>query len=208
MKAVKTLPPSYAFHSEVDLSKNIKLALLLNIAGIASFLLYGWLFLFLSVLIRKIIPLAVAESVRPPSTLGTILETVAAFLLVLTLHEAVHGLFFFLITRERPIFGFRGAFAYAAAPGWYILRNPYLVVGLSPWILITMGGLVAAIFVPNNILLPLLFGMTINASGAIGDLYIVAWLLGQPKQALINDRGDAITVYCSEERVKEREYRY
>jgi hypothetical protein len=200
MKAVKTLPPTYVFHNEIDLSKNIKLALLLNVAGIASFILYGWIFLNLSVLIRKVIPLAKAESVRSPSTLGTILGTLIAFFLALTLHEAVHGLFFLIITRERPTFGFRGAFAYAAATGWYIERNPYLIIGLSPWIIISLVGLAAVIFVPNSVLLPLLFGMTINASGAIGDLFIVAWLLKRSAEALINDRGDAIAVYCSEEK--------
>ena len=201
MKAVRTLPNGYVYSREIDLSRNVKLTLLLNFAGVGLFLFFGWLFLNLGAYLRRITPLALRMSSQPPSTLEIILETLAAFLLALTLHEAVHGMFFFLITRDRPIFGFRGAFAYAAAPGWFIARNPYLVVGLSPFILISLAGLAATIIVPEKLFLPLLFGLTINASGAIGDLYIIGWLLGQPVEALINDRGDDITVYFPVEMV-------
>jgi len=201
MKAFKNLPNGYIYSQEVDLSRDFKLVLLLNLAGVALFVLFGWLFLKLSAYLRRIIPI-VAMTGQPPSTPEIILEILAAFLIALTLHEAVHGLFFLLVTRDRPIFGLRGAFAYAAAPGWYIPRNHYLAVGLSPWILISSVGLAATIIAPENALLPLLFGLTINASGAVGDLYITGWLLSQPAEALINDRGDAMTVYCPEEMVK------
>ena len=40
-----------------------------------------------------------------------------------------------------------------------------------------------------------IFGLVINATGAIGDVYIVAWLLSQSSDTLISDKGDLIIVY-------------
>jgi hypothetical protein len=207
MKATKALPGNYIFVREIDLSKNVKLALLLNLAGAGLFLFFGWLFLDLSAFLRRMLPISGGSPSSPPSTLETVLGILISFFLALTLHEAVHGLFFFLVTRDRPIFGIRGAFAYAALPGWYIPRNPYLLVGLSPWLLISLAGMATVVIVPESMLLPFVFGLTINASGAVGDLAIVAWLLAGPSEALVNDRGDAIAVYYPEEMLENPKHR-
>ena len=204
MIAVKNLPHNYNASRELDLSQDVKLLLALNIASVGLFLLFGWIFLYISAFLRRIFPIAGKISGHEAQPVTIILGMLAAFLLALTLHEAVHGLFFFLFTGDRPTFGLRGAFAYAAAPGWYIRRNPYLIVGLSPLILISLVGLIASIFIPMNALLPYLFGLTISASGAIGDLYIVGWLLGKPEKALINDRGEAITIFFPNESMDDK----
>jgi hypothetical protein len=62
----------------------------------------------------------------------------AASVLIIPLHELVHGLLFWVFTRRRPLFGLRLPFyAFAAAPvDVYLPRNPYLVVALAPLVLL------------------------------------------------------------------------
>ncbi len=68
--------------------------------------------------------------------------------LVIFVHELVHGLFSGYISRDRPKFGFRGSYAYAAAPNWYIPRGPFVVIGLAPLVVITLAGLAAVMVFP------------------------------------------------------------
>jgi hypothetical protein len=191
MKAIQTLPDHYTLLQEIDLSRDRRLLLVLNLVGVVLLLLAGWLFLRLVLALRPEIRQSGVLRIELSSLVGIAI----AFVGVLVLHEMVHGLFFWLITRQRPHFGFRGAYAFAAAPNWYLPRNPYLVVGLAPLILITLAGIAVTPFMPPGGLLPLVFALTTNAAGAVGDIAIVAWLLGKPPDLLIQDRGDAMSVY-------------
>jgi hypothetical protein len=191
MKATQTLPSQYALLKEIDLSRDRRLLLALNLAGVVLLFLTGWLFMRLVAALRPEIHQSAALHIE----LGSIVGITIAFVGVLVLHELAHGLFFWLITRRRPYFGFRGAYAFAAAPDWYLPRNPYLAVGLAPLILITMGGIALIPWLPIGGLLPLVFALTTNTAGAVGDVAIVAWLLTKPSDLLIQDRGDAISIY-------------
>jgi hypothetical protein len=133
------------------------------------------------------------------STLDSVLGIVVSLVGVIILHELVHGVFFWVITGQRPHFGFKGAYAFAAAPTWYIARGPYLIVGLSPLVLITIAGVLLLPVVPLEILSPLALALTFNGAGAIGDAAIVVYLLTLPPSVLINDRGDAVAVYIKQD---------
>ncbi len=64
--------------------------------------------------------------------LGVPLAYLLGVLIVtLVLHELVHGLCFWSFTRDRPRFGWKLIYAYAAAPGWYLPRGRYLTVALE-----------------------------------------------------------------------------
>jgi len=192
MRASQTLPANFTLYKEIDLSRDHRMLIFLNLLGIVLYFLSSWLFWSLT------------HSIRPDirnhgihiSSLSSILGILLAILGVLVLHELVHGLFFWLFTTQRPQFGFRGAYAFAAAPTWYIARGPYLIVGLSPLVLITIVGVFLLAIIPIEGLLPLVFALTINTAGAIGDAAISAWLLTQPSSVLIRDSGDAISVYA------------
>ncbi len=93
------------------------------------------------------------------------------------------------IDPRAPLFGLRGLYAFAAAPGWYIPRNPYLWIGLSPLVLISIFGLLLVPLIPQSVLFAWLFGLTYNAAGAAGDLYFVFWLLLPRTRSLRPGRG-------------------
>ncbi len=193
--ATKTLPHDYSYNETLDLSKDKRLLLLLNIGAIGLIFIFGWLFL------------EIAGHLHPGWNWGLVIRgngiqillwlilLTAAYIGILILHELIHGLFFWFITHERPKFGFKIIYAYAAAPDWYILRNPYLVVGLAPLVLITLFGIFLIPAASPSLLVVLLFAITMNASGAVGDIYVVGLLLTYPSTTFIQDRGDIFMVF-------------
>jgi hypothetical protein len=101
----------------------------------------------------------------------------------------------FWFTRTRPVFAFRGYYAYAAAPGWYFPRRQYMLVSLAPLVLLSLLGLVLLAFVPAGWFLTVISFVAFNGSGAIGDLAVFIWLLRQPSTCLAYDVGEAVTLY-------------
>lgn len=197
MNPTKSLPMGYELRRSFDLSKNRTAMLGLNLAAVIMLVVFGYLFLRLAALLR---PEAVAQSFffsgSALEALLVILAVLAISAVMVVLHEGVHGLFFWGLTRERPKFGFRGAYAYAAAPDWYLPRNPYLWVGLSPLVVLTAIGVLALIAAPQPALRYILIFMVLNAAGAVGDLAVVLLLLTQPSTSLVNDSGDAVYIYA------------
>ncbi len=167
----------------------------LNLIGLGLLLLFGWLFLWLAMLLRPQPGSELSFSFDLQSGFSAILGIVVAFISVLLLHELVHGACFWLITRSRPRFGLQLAYAYAAAPDWFIPRDPYLIVGLAPIILISLLGVALLPWLPAVLSPPWIFALAVNASGSVGDVYIIGWLLARPASALVNDHGDCIHIY-------------
>jgi hypothetical protein len=190
MQPGKNLPAHYVSRGTLDLSKDTRALVLLNLGGLVIFFVAGGLLLWFT------------QALRPGLTIQftpTVLDAVvliAAFFFIIVLHEAVHGVFFWLFTRERPVFGFRGLYAFAAAPEWYLPRNQYLVVGMAPLVLITLAGLVLIAFLSDTSLVIALLILAMHAGGAIGDLFVTTWCLRQPATILVRDVGDAMTIYA------------
>jgi hypothetical protein len=195
MSPCQTLPADYQLARNIDLRQQPKLMLWLNLVGLGLLILFGWFFLWLAARLRSPVVPEPRFSLSLPTGFAAILGIVVAFVAVLVLHELVHGLCFWLITRSRPRFGLQLAYAYASAPEWYIPRNPYLVVGLAPLILISLVGIALLPWLPQSLLLPWIFALAVNASGSVGDIYIIGWLLGRPASAMVNDHGDCIQIY-------------
>lgn len=188
----KTLPDTYRHAQSIDLSQRRSLVIGLNIAGLLFFILFGYAYLRLVAWMRP----GIAFSFNSNHFLANLLVLLFVYLGVIVLHELIHGLFFWLITGERPRFGFRGAYAFAAAPDWYLPRGPYLLVGLAPLLVITLVGILLIPITPESWLILLGVAVTANASGAVGDLAVVLWLLlKHPAGLLLRDRGDAIDMY-------------
>ncbi len=163
----------------------------LNAAGLALFFGFGWLFVQIFRTLRPDFDLNTDQFLSPALLASLIIASV----LVIVLHELVHGLFFLILTGDRPKFGFTGAYAYAAAPDWYLPRNPYLAVGLAPFVLLTLLGMAGVLILPTRTLPIVLLALTINAAGSVGDLAVVAWLLTKADTILVNDEGDRFTLY-------------
>jgi hypothetical protein len=199
MKAVKTLPSHYQHYQTLDLAKNRRVSIGLNVVAAIFFFLFGGLALLLSSALRADTLMAILGAIVWLQTAGIlviILVLVGLQFVMVVLHEAVHGAFFWIFTRERPAFGLKPPYAaYAAAPGWYLPRDQHLVVGLGPFAVITLVGAALLPAVPTVLVPPLLFIVVSNGAGAVGDSMMIAWLLRQPQAALVQDTGSAIAIY-------------
>jgi len=187
-----------ALHSEIwglDLATNRTAALVLNLAALPVLIFVGWIFVSVASLLRPGLVLRMYLFRITPNPYALMIVILVFIVAVMTLHEAIHGAFFWLFTRSKPVFGMNLLFAYAGTPDWYIPRNQYVIIGLAPLVLITTFGFVA-IFMTSLAAAQLsLLGMTLNAAGAIGDIYVSGKVLGQPPDVLIRDTGAGFTIF-------------
>jgi hypothetical protein len=189
--ATKTLPPDFEPLYTLDLTKDLRVGMYLNLAVLFMLFIFGYLFLWAG---RTLRPEAWSGEQTLLGEIGLV-DLAVVFVLMVLLHEGIHGLFFWVYTGERPKFGLKLLYAYASAPDWYIRRNPFMWVGLSPLILISLSGVLLIPWIPVGWIPALILFLTINAAGSMGDAFIILKLLSQPDDALIQDLGDSFTIY-------------
>jgi len=202
MKPTQSLPNSYRSIGTFDVRNNSQTMIRLNILGFVLFAVSAW---FFAVVLNVLRPEEAKNGLAVSfSDLGGMVQSVLAVILatgaMIVLHEAVHGIFFWLFTRSIPKFAFKGLYAYAAAPQWYLPKSYYLVVALAPLVVLSLAGMALMLVVPSSWFIILLLFLVINASGAIGDLWVTAWLVRQPNTCYANDLGDAVTLYVIDKR--------
>jgi hypothetical protein len=201
MKAVKTLPADYEPIGTLDFSQSKAALIVVNVIGLVLMGLFIWLGVwFMGVVFPGVDVILALWSVTGgvAGLGGRVIIIVLALVVTLgvgVLHELVHGLFFWLFTRERPAFGARSLYFYAGAPDWYLPRGQHIIVGLMPFALLTLFGLAVAALVPEAVAAWILLAIVANVGGAAGDLMAAVWLLRQPPETLVCDTGLAITIY-------------
>lgn len=204
MNATSTLPENYRQTAGFNM-KERGLLIKLNLAGLALLVLFGWLFSAAALWIRPEKASVILQiKMDGLGSILMILALVVLMFLVMVVHEVIHGLGFLLLAGVRPSFAFKGFYAYAAAPGWFIPRNPYLVIGLAPLMVISLTGILLMAVVPAAWVGLLVLLCVFNASGAVGDLWVAWLLLRQPPDALAQDMGDEIRIYTPDMVVGER----
>lgn len=200
----RDLPVSHSKIWGLDLAKNQKAAVVLNLAAFPMFIVFGWIFLNVASSLRPEIlgRLYFAQTTPHPYIFFIIFSVV--IIGIMFIHEVIHGAFFWIFTRSKPIFGLKLLFAYAGAPEWYIPRNQYAIIGLAPLVLITIAGFLVIILAPPSVGQLALFGITMNASGAVGDLYVSGKVMGEPRNVLIQDTGVGFTMFSELDSAVER----
>ena len=188
--STQTLPGDYVQSGEINLKKNKRLAIFLNIAAFFVFMLS---LVLLSFFVRVVRP--DTQNTSGNITLGTMLIMVGLTVIVLITHELIHGFFFWMFTRSRPVFALHLLYAYAGAPTWYIPSRLYAFVALSPLVIIGVVGLFLMLLVPVSWILMITFLVALNTGGAIGDLYVFTRLLKGSPSSLANDTGDVVTFF-------------
>ncbi len=198
MRPVTTLPSGYRSSGTIAFSHNRGLLVGLNLAGIVLFVAFGLLFLFLAGYLSPAFTRSASGTLSGWGILLILSIFIGSVPFTIIVHELVHGLFFWIFTRKRPVYGFKGFYAYAAAPDFYIPRNQFIAIGLAPFVLISLAGLALLPLTNLGIALTVVYILTINAAGAVGDFYVVGVLLTRPSFTLIRDFGDGMTFYRPE----------
>ena len=208
MKANKSLPSNYSKYTVLEPSKNLKFVIVAVITGIMLLLIGGWLLVQFANAFRPnaLDGMRLHDLLRSTTAGFSLVVPPALFpnlglalIAVLIFHELVHGLFYWLFSSHRPKFGFQGLLPYAAAPsGVYFPRNQFLVIGLSPLVLLTAVGLLLMVIVPIAFVPFLLFFVVFNVSGAAGDLIMVIQLAPFPSNTVMEDNDSGVTIYGPE----------
>ena len=192
LSSTQTLPEGYFQTCEINLAKNKKLAVLLNVAG---FIIFVVTFVLLILFLRWSRPGTLIGTITTKSNLSVILVLAGLILLTtlnLILHELIHGFFFWVFTRSKPVDAVHLAYAYAAAPDLFIPVRQYWIIGLAPLVTLDAIGLLLILTAPAAWLLIIVFLITLNTGGAVGDLWITAHLLRVSPACLVKDIGDGV----------------
>ena len=200
LSPTKILPANYRLHRRLSILDR-KSLILLNVWGIGIFLIASIFF-----------PLLAAWLTAEGEPAGASLETtgwvgiasflgllLAVMLVMIILHEGLHGLFFWLFTREKPKFAFKGFYAYAAMPDWYFPKKDYLITALAPLVGITLVSVIGLALLPGWADAALVWLLILNTSGAVGDLWIASALLRAPASVLGRDAGDCSELFIPED---------
>lgn len=117
---------------------------------------------------------------------------VVALVIVPVVHELFHGLTARMLGAQ-PAYGVGPGYAYTTfhEP---MGRYAYLTVGLVPFVLFSVLGVVLAAIFPA-LRGWLMFACIINAAGAIGDLWMAWRILRLPRRAIFCDLADGFAAY-------------
>ncbi|MEP7133862.1 MAG: DUF3267 domain-containing protein [Chloroflexota bacterium] len=190
-----TLPDDYQEVLHWTITENPVRVIILQVLSIPLFIILGLIFLQMAISLGRLPSRIQFGLVESGIALGGILLT-------LVFHELTHGLVM-KIFGAKPSYGilWKQAMFYATTPGFAYQRNSYLQIALAPLIALSslsvlgmwlMGGTAWVAFCA-------LCGV-INASGAIGDLWMTIIVLRYPVSAYVMDERDGIRIFLSKPR--------
>ncbi len=189
MKAVSCLPDGYKEYYSIDLQKNKKMSLVVNLAAviIAAVMVVPMCFL---------VPVSTLFDMSNGISLYMLrfVSLLVLMVLYMILHELVHGVAMKLCGTKKIKYGFTGLYAFAGSEDFYY-KKPYIFIALAP---VVLWGIVLAVV---NLLVPLEWFWIVymiqvmNISGAAGDLFVTVKFSRFPKDILIKDHGVGMVVY-------------
>ncbi len=119
---------------------------------------------------------------------------ILAYIVVMFLHEGLHALAF-LFWGGKPYFGAKLPVAlYCGAKNQLFRRNQYLVVGLAPFVVISLAAIIFTLFSPA-LASYTLFASIGNFSGAAGDVWSVWKIHRHPAEVFIEDTESGYRVW-------------
>ena len=189
MKAVENLPDGYKEIYAIDLQKNVKMAVLVNLLAIVVALL-------LVVPMHFVVPISSMFSMEGGMQRYLIKFGILIILMIvyMILHELVHGIAMKICGTKKVKFGFTGMYAFAGSKDYYDKKS-YIFIALAP---VVFWGIVLAVinpFVSVEWFWIVYLIQVINLSGAAGDLFVTAKFSRLPSDSLIQDYGVGMTVY-------------
>lgn len=168
--------------TKIDLVKNKKEALLVNIYGI-----------IIMVVMAVFIPLLIMGGIIEFNLETTFplffIVLLISLILYIPLHEIVHGIVLKKYTDEKLSFGWKLVYAYCGSKEAVVDRKEYYAVALAP--LLVFSVVFISLMVLNPSLSLVWYVMEImNVSGSVGDIYVSIKLKKEKsRDILITDSG-------------------
>lgn len=189
MKSFVSLPDGYEEICAVDLQKDKKPAIVVNLIAVA-------------IGVMMALPMHFVVSISSLFSMENgLLNYMLRFgaLLVLSvlymvLHELVHGAAMKLCGTKKVKYGFTGLYAFAGSTDFYD-KSAYIFIALAP---VVLWGIVLAVinpFVPTEWFWVVYMIQITNLSGAAGDLFVTVKFSRLPAGILIQDYGVGMKVF-------------
>ena len=188
--STQTLPAGYIQSGQIDLKKDKRLVILLNIGALIVFALSIYLLSAFTAWVRPDI-----MTFSTTITVTNILSALVLTVIILLFHEGIHGLFFWIFSRSRPVFGLRPLYAYAGAPTWFFPRHQFAITALGPLLVIGAVGLLLLLLAPISWIFMIVLLVALNTSGASGDVFVFIRLLTSSPTSFTNDTGEVVTFF-------------
>ena len=190
--AVSEAPPGYtlAMVGRVNLNR-------LGLISIVALLIAAPLFMLLTAPLGGPIDLLGGRVAISVGLLDVVVAFVVGALVLPVLHELIHGLAAQLVG-ARPVYGVALPVAAFCHFERFVTRGQYAFIIVAPLAAITLGGLALMPVAPDWLRGQLLLLMILNASGAVGDLAMLAQLTKVPRDALIADTAVGFEAYAPE----------
>ncbi|MBR7070892.1 MAG: DUF3267 domain-containing protein [Clostridia bacterium] len=192
MKAVEILPEGYCRIDTVDLQKDKKASLMVNLLSVIIALL-------LAVPMHFVVPIDSFFNMEDgmKAYLIRFAMLMVCIILYVVLHEAIHGIAMKICRTKKVKYGFTGLYAFAGSQDFYDKKS-YFFIALAP---IVFWGIVLAVInlmVPTEWFWVVYMIQIFNISGAAGDLFVTVKFSRLPSDILVQDTGVAMTVFSRE----------
>lgn len=189
MKAIGVLPEDYGEIYSLNLQKDKRTAIIVNLLALA-------IAAVMAVSMNFFVPVTSffdmsGGIVRYFLRLAAL---IVLMVLYMVLHELFHGIAMKLCGTKRVKYGFTGLYAFAGSEDYYDKKS-YIFIALAPIVL--WGTVLAAVnfFVPTEWFWIVYMIQLINISGAAGDLFAAVKFSRMPKNILIQDSGVSMRVF-------------
>ena len=189
MKAIGVFPEDYGEIYSLNLQKDKRAAIIVNLLALA-------IAAVMAVSMNFFVPVTSffdmsGGIVRYFLRLAAL---IVLMVLYMVLHELVHGIAMKLCGTKRVKYGFTGLYAFAGSEDYYDKKS-YIFIALAPIVL--WGTVLAAVnfFVPTEWFWIVYMIQLINISGAAGDLFAAVKFSRMPKNILIQDSGVSMRVF-------------
>jgi hypothetical protein len=187
---IKELPDGYSEIKHIDLQKDKKLAIKVNV---------GALLIYVPLLIIgiKFVPISITFHNNMDNIKVVLFKMLLMIVLLfayIVLHEAVHGIFMKYYGKIKPKFGLTKLYAYAASDA-YFNKKEYTNISFSPVVILGAILLIITILVPKEWFWVFYYIFVSNIACSTGDLYVAHIIRKMPKDSLFLDAGVSMTMY-------------
>lgn len=195
MQTVTSLPVGYTQFDHIDLQRDKKLALKLNLIATAVFAGLIILGHFAFVPISALIDFDAEGFGELWSFLLRIGVFLAGYIAYIILHELTHAAAMKLFGASKIRFGFTGLYAFAGSEVDYFGKIAYRAIALAPLVVWTILLTIPLLFVSEGWFWVIYLIQCGNLTGCAGDIYVTAKLWRAPEDILVRDTGVEMTVY-------------
>lgn len=192
MKAIEKLPEGYKEIYSIDLQKDKKMAIVVNVIAVL-------IAVILMIPMHFVVPVFSLFSMENGMLdyMFRFVALIALTIVYMVLHELVHGIAMKFCGTKKVKYGFTGMYAFAGSTDFYD-KKAYIFVALAP---VVLWGVVLAVinpFVPVEWFWVVYFIQISNLSGAAGDLFVTVKFSRFPNDILIQDHGVGMQVYSKQ----------